>query len=153
MTTEYYIMRHADYFDKDNEYISYYGMLTLRTRMDNLKAELTDKHPQKKLRIIHSILPRAKHTALLMREMLSGIDVYLRRDPRLNSDKLQINKKYISEVISSCSKDSEICLILSHQPDIEFFSKQKLDNSEYKCLSVELEEEPASTKSDDDLPF
>lgn len=149
-------MRHASYYDHENQYVTYFGMLKLKNSLDNLLIELNEKFSQKKIRITHSILPRAKHTALLMRDILSpkGIDVFRTSDPRLNSDKLQINEDYIKEIVGLCDKENEICIILSHQPDIELFTKKKIETSEWFRMIVELKEKPVSTNEhSDDLPF
>jgi len=153
---EYYLMRHADYYDKENQYVTYRGMTTLKRSADKLKIELDEKFPGKNLRIVHSTLPRAKHTALLVQEMLSGIKVFLTSDSSLNSDRLQIDDAYVNKVVASCERDNEVCLILPHQPDIEFFCNKELSNSEFIVKVVTIEEEGSSRKSDDDdddLPF
>ncbi len=146
-------MRHASYYDFDNQYVSYYGMLSLQNWMDRLRGELIRKYPNKKLRIVHSVLQRAKHTALLMREILNGMDVSIVGDPRLNSDKLLINKEYVEQVVSDCEKERTICLILSHQPDIEYFCGKKLETSEYSCMEIDIEGKLPPETSPDDLPF
>ena len=152
---EYYLMRHASYYDHENQYVTYRGMTTLKQSVDKLKIELDEKFPGKKLRIIHSVLPRAKHTSLLMAEMLSGLKVFHTGDPSLNSDKLQINDAYISKVVASCEKDNEVCLILSHQPDIEEFCQKELSTSEFirKTVTLDVESPPSTNSGDDDLPF
>jgi hypothetical protein len=73
----------------------------------------------------------------------------------MTSDKLEINNDYVSEVVNECEKENEICLILSHQPDIEHFCKKKLETAEYIRRTVDLEEKPVPERSDnkDDLPF
>jgi phosphohistidine phosphatase SixA len=152
-TIEYYLMRHASYYDQENQFITYRGMNNLKISMDKLRTELNEKFPGKKLRITHSMLPRAKHTMLLMEEMLSGLKVFHTNDPCLNSDKLEINEAYIRKVVSKCEKDNEICLILSHQPDIEYFSKVELSTSQFISRTIELEEDPPKNSEDDDLPF
>lgn len=152
---EYYLMRHASYYDHENQYVNQYGFITLQHSASRLKAELEEKFPNRNLRIIHSVLPRAKHTALLMQEMMTGITTFCRSDPRLNSDKLQIDEDYIDEVVSLCEKENEICLILSHHPDIEYFCKKKLETAEYIRRIVDIKEKPIPERSDggDDLPF
>lgn len=158
-TIEYYLMRHAAYYDNENQYVTYRGMTTLKQSVDKLKIELDEKFPGRKLRVVHSTLPRAKHTSLLIWEMLSGISVLRTSDPSLNSDKLQINDAYVNKVVASCEKENEVCLILSHQPDIEFFCNKELSNSEFIVKVATIEEESSSRKSDssgdddDDLPF
>lgn len=151
---EYYLMRHASYYDHENQYVNHYGFITLQHSVGRLKVELEEKFPKKNLRIIHSVLPRAKHTALLMQEMMTGIKTFCRSDPRLNSDMLQIDEDYIEEVVGLCDKDNEICLILSHQPDIKFFCKKELETSEYIRRTVDLEESSKpGADGRDDLPF
>lgn len=157
-TIEYYLMRHASYYDKENQYVTYYGMLELKNSLDNLFTELAEKFPEKKLRIIHSILPRAKHTVLLIKDIFGSsskkIDVFTTSDPRLNSDEFQINNNYINEVVGECEKENKICLILSHEPDIEAFCDRKLNTSEWIRVSVELEEKIIQrVEGEDDLPF
>lgn len=156
-TIEYYLMRHAAYYDTENQFVSYWGMLALKASMDKLKTELGEKFPNKKLRIIHSMLPRAKHTALLMGDMLIGVDTFRRNDPSLNSDKLQITKDYVKEVVSTCELDQEICLILSHNPDIKCFCGEELELSEYLCKNIQIDEEKFEKDKEeienDDLPF
>lgn len=146
-------MRHASYYDFENQYVNHYGFITLQHSVNKLKVELEEKFPKKNLRIIHSVLPRAKHTALLIQEMLAGIKTFIRSDSRLNSDKLQIDEGYINEVVSLCEKENEICLILSHQPDIKHFCKEELETAEYIRRTIAIEEKPLSKKSGDDLPF
>lgn len=152
-TVEYYLMRHASYYDLENQFVSYYGFITLKNSMDRLLVELNEKFPNKGLRIIHSMLPRAKHTSLLMEEMLKDISIFKRGDHRLNSDKLQISDAYIREVVTSCEKEDRICLILSHQPDIEYFCKQRLETSQFIRMTAQIEETVPQKESDDDLPF
>ena len=137
---EYYLMRHANYYDIENQFVSYWGMLALKKSVDKLKSELEDKFPNKKLRIIHSILPRAKHTALLMGDMLIGVRLFFRSDPRLNSNKFLISREYVEKLVSSCDEDEEICLILSHKPDIKYFYKKDLEPSQYVCVDIEIDE-------------
>lgn len=153
-TVEYYLMRHTSYYDRVNEFVDYKGFITLQISVERLMLELKEKFPKRNLRIIHSVLPRAKQTSLLIVEMLKDIKTFCRNDPRLNSDKLQIDDDYIEEVVRACQKDNEVCLILSHQPDIEHFCKKKLQTSEYIRRSVDLEEEEKPPSNDnDDLPF
>lgn len=148
----YYLMRHARYYDYDNQYISYRGMLELKSSMERFQVEFSQKFPSKKLRIIHSMLPRAKHTVLLMEEMLTGFKMYRTNDPQLNSDKLNITREYIEQAVTRCEKDNEICLFLSHQPDIEHFCRKKLQNSEYMSGMIEIPEKQEGDPPDD-LPF
>lgn len=153
-TVEYYLMRHASYYDFENQYVNHYGFITLQHSVSRLKTELEERFPKKNLRIIHSVLPRAKHTALLMQEMMVGIKTFCRSDSRLNSDKLKIDDDYIDEVVGLCDKENEVCLILSHQPDIKYFCKKELETSEYIRRNVDIEEKPISTNDEsDDLPF
>lgn len=155
-TIEYFLMRHANYYDHENQYVTYNGVLQLKNSVDKLFTKLNEEFPQKKIRITHSILPRAKHTVLLINDMLSakGIDVYMTSDPRLNSDKLEISDSYIEEIVSERDKKNEVSLILSHQPDIEFFCKKELENSEWIRMTIDLEEKTAQTSDEnDDLPF
>lgn len=157
-TTEYYLMRHASYYDKENQHVTYYGMLELKESLDDLFTEITEKFPEKKLRVVHSILPRAKHTTLLIKDILGSkskkMDVFTTSDPRLNSDKFQIKSNYIQEVVGGCEKENKICLILSHEPDIEAFCDRKLKTSKWIRMTVELKEENIPAENDkDDLPF
>lgn len=148
-TAEYFIMRHSEYYNKDNQFVSYWGMISLKSSMDKLKEELSKKFPNRELVIIHSTLPRATHTSLLMEDILSNaFRISKRSDPRLVSDRYEINQKYIKEVVSECERKGEVCLILSHKPDIEHFCKKELEPSEYICLDIQIEE-----KEDDGLPF
>lgn len=89
-------MRHASYYDHENQYVNYCGFIDLLHSVSRLKTELKQEFPKKKLRIIHSVLPRAKHTVLLIREMLVGVETFTTSDPRLNSDQLQIDEDYIN---------------------------------------------------------
>lgn len=148
-------MRHAADYGLVGPFVTYRGMLVLNNEMGKLQAELKEKFPNKELRIIHSELPRAKHTALLIREMIGGnIGIYLEGDPRLNSDKLLINEEYVSQIVISCEDSNKVCLILSHQPDIKSFCKNEFENSEFKCMTIEIEEKPKAEKgTPDDLPF
>lgn len=152
-TIEYYLMRHASYYGNENQYVNHDGFITLQHSVSRLKAELEEKFPKKNLRIIHSVLPRAKHTALLMQEMMTDVKTFCRSDPRLNSDKLQIDDDYINEVVSYCEKENEICLILSHEPDIKDFCKKELKTSEWVKMSTEIKDKPAQVSESDDLPF
>lgn len=152
-TIEYYLMRHASYYDHENQYVNHYGFITLEHSVSRLKAELEERFPKKNLRIIHSVLPRAKHTALLMQEMITGIETFIRSDPRLNSDKLQIDEDYINEVVGLCDKENKVCLILSHQPDIKYFCEKELKTAEYIRRTVDIEEKLLPEESGDDLPF
>ena len=83
-TIEYYLMRHASYYDYENQYVSYHGFITLQHSANRLNTELEEKFPKKNLRIIHSVLPRAKHTALLIQEMIVGTKTFCSGDSRLN---------------------------------------------------------------------
>ena len=147
-------MRHADYYDPINQFVSYWGMLTLKSSMDKFKTELAEKFPNKKLRIVHSMLPRAKHTALLMVDILTGIKTFCRNDPRLNSDKLLITQEYVKEVVSACEKEQEICLILSHKPDIKCFCRKELELSQYLCMDITIDEiYNKNEREEEELPF
>jgi len=163
-TIEYYLMRHASYYDQENQYVTYRGMITLKSYIDDLKAEIQEKFPNKKLRILHSTLPRAIHTAFLIKEMLTDIQVTLQADSRLISDNLQIDSTYVTEAVCFCELNNEVMLILSHLPDIEYFCEKELENSEYLCRSIDItkmsmpeisndEEENNKDDSNDDLPF
>src|SRR4051812_32230777 len=113
---EYYLMRHAADYGRIGQFVTYTGMLVLKNEMDKLKVELEQKFPNKELCITHSELPRAIHTALLIREMIGGsIRVSLQPDPCLNSDKLLITEKYVKQIVTSCEDSNKVCLILSHQ--------------------------------------
>ena len=150
---DYYIMRHAAYYDLENQYISYPGMLNLKLSVEKLKAELGEKFPRKKLRIIHSVLPRAKHTTLLICDMLGNASVIMKGDFRLNSDNHLIDEKYIKEVVLECDKQNQVCLILSHKPDIYRFCGKELKNSEYYALTIEFNDSNNENSENDDLPF
>lgn len=151
---EYYLMRHASYYDHDNQYVTYQGMLNLKESLYGFLNDFNKKFLGKDIRIIHSTLPRVKHTALLIEEMLFSIKTFKRNDPRLNSDHFEINRNYINEVVSDCDKEGKICLILSHQPDIEAFCQKKLQNSEFIKMSIEIEEKTTQkNEGSDDLPF
>jgi hypothetical protein len=152
---EYYLMRHADYYGRLGQFVTYRGMLALKKQMEKLEVELAQKFPDRELCIVHSELPRAFHTALLMREMMGGsIRISLRVDSSLNSDKLLITENYVKLVVTSCEHNNKICLILSHQPDIKHFCKDEFENSEYQCKSIEIEDRAVEESgASDDLPF
>lgn len=153
-TIQYYMMRHAAYYDPTNQFVSYWGMLALKSSMDEFRDDFHKKFPNKKLRIIHSTLPRATHTALLVRDILTDIKTFLRSDPHLNSDKLLITQRYIEEVVSICEEEKEVCLILSHEPDIEYFCGRELNLSQYLCMTITIGEKHfEEEKEKDELPF
>jgi phosphohistidine phosphatase SixA len=161
-TIEYLLMRHASYYDSANQYISYWGMVSLKESMDNLKEVISSKFPKKHIRIIHSELIRAKHTALLIKDIFYDLNITLVWDSRLNSDKLILGEEFLQEVLLQSERRNEVCLILTHHPDIKHFCKKELSNSEYVLMKFEIAEENVHEKDSvqnkdnddpDDLPF
>ena len=99
---KYYLMRHAEYYDKDNQFITYKGVTDLKKSVDTLGQDLLidfigDIWETQRVRIIHSSLPRAVHTALLVKEILYNISIVarLKPDSNLNSDRLCLTKEYV----------------------------------------------------------
>jgi phosphohistidine phosphatase SixA len=147
-------MRHARCYREEKQFLTYEGITELKASVDRLMDEIKEKFPDKKVRIIHSILPRAAHTAYLVCEMLTEIESYLKGDALLNSDKYNINQEYVKELVVPCDERNEICIILSHQPDINDFAFVELKNSQYLAKTIEINEQPISPEEiTDDLPF
>ena len=160
---KYYLMRHAEYYDKDNQFITYKGVTDLKKSVDTLGQDLLidfigDIWETQRVRIIHSSLPRAVHTALLVKEILYNISIVarLKPDSNLNSDRLCLTKEYVENIIAQCDRDNEICIFITHEPDIDFFCQQRLQNSEFISLNVEFNTEDSNLKNNngtDELPF
>lgn len=153
---EYFIMRHAETFDyPNNQLLRYRGIVVLHKAVELFEKQMAEKFPQiEKLHIFHSMTPRADYTALLMSEILQNVSVVRTGDNRLNSDKYGITDDYVKEVIAVCQKENSLCLILSHQPDIKFFSGKELRNCQIISMSVLVPEVvPESGEGSDDLPF
>tara|TARA_B100001179_G_scaffold228654_1_gene213047 strand:+ start:1789 stop:2244 length:456 start_codon:yes stop_codon:yes gene_type:complete len=147
---KYYLMRHGHYYDSKNQFITYHGMLQLKSSMDELEKEIKNNSPNRKIRIIHSEVQRAKHTALLIREILP-VECELIGNSDLNCGKYRINEDLVKKIVSKGDSDNLVCIILSHQPDIELFCDKTLSTSKYLPLEIYLEEEIKD--EDDDLPF
>ena len=97
---------------------------------DKLEKEIKNNSPNRKIRIIHSEVQRAKHTALLIREILP-VECELIGNSDLNCGKYRINEDLVKKIVSKGDSDNLVCIILSHQPDIELFCDKTLSTSKY----------------------
>lgn len=143
----YIIMRHAAYHDAKHQFITYHGMSQLSKSVEQLLKDISETYPQyKKMVIAHSEVNRAMYTAWLIKEMLLTkkiipiLDIELVADAHLNCNKHSITIQYVQQLVSGCEAKNALCLMISHEPDIESYLKQTLFNSEYLIETISIEE-------------